>query len=1106
MANEYKLSYTASEIDAKLGQVDAHEEAISSLQQEFENKSDEFEQIQSDYNQNDETAFDYIKNRPFYEHKEVLLDNITVNNGDTLDIEFEKEGDVITVIWDGVSSEKIVEQCEVMSGRWTLPYYTIGNQSLLNDDSNTFEDTGETYLIQNQKGGSVTTISCDDGLHILSIIKSSITKIDSKFMPDNVIMSNPQELTEEQKSQVLENIGGQSKIAGKKGQLVGFDISGNAVAIDSDTGVNSKEKSPVTLARFFYNLLTNIPADTFEEKAQWLARYDVFVYQAYLSNDLTMSKSLYDDELAIYQRALEINPDLKVFGYLTARGFAFDNDTNEKVGMTEYRTSPSNVDHPIFTKEELFAYLNLMAHCGGTKTDEVDEYGNPVLTGGIPLYGVFFDDYGYNIGSRNDHLMNQGDWSSVREKQNALIDYAHSLGLSVMANSSPDDIFSYTSTSSYFNPNGEYSHMGENDWFCLESYFLRSDNTYALNNDDHASIYRENYKDIYHSKSLALTYLSSVDVEDNEAKQIASTFATYQALCQGVNSIAIHGTSMYMEIPSDFYKYYTADDSAVYTSDVDNGTYTLSVNGHTVMTTRSIAKTAYGQVPNVDTLSSCKITIDGSHIFNNGYLRTEEVLYELNELENEMNKKISEINLDFTENSNLYHRVFIDDWDNTYLLSDYTNYATTFKNAFGGEDTGATSTYDASRPYDTTIRLPQNWSWRRVLMDVTDLKGKTVEIGFASCNVYAENDSTQHPNLTWQVIGNCESNSWTSITAFNTNSVSTSVDGVDRCCARFTVPEDIKELIFWCQRNSDTPSGAWIVDIEGVYIVDPSEHEDDVVKTWFTNYAPHASQWRVNGTNNTITRSEEGLTAHYTSLTASYETTIEFPANGNIFKAGETWELGVKNLRMLRDDGFDVTNKLCIVFNLGDELGNTYIALKSYSDYKSVASKTGDDSLIPLIQFTIPESYTGGMPKTPIYFYPLNYAGGDSDGFYNLTVEGLYLYNIDERDELLVRGEDPSKTYIKINRINEYDPDETLEPDSIYIVESGSMFVTNRKREKIDISGSSTSGNADVSNKVSLPKDDSGNIQYGTVGQFAVSDGNGGITWMTIINGSEVAW
>lgn len=40
---------------------------------------------------------------------------------------------------------------------------------------------------------------------------------------------------------------------------------------------------------------------------------------------------------------------------------------------------------------------------------------------------------------------------------------------------------------------------------------------------------------------------------------------------------------------------------------------------------------------------------------------------------------------------------------------------------------------------------------------------------------------------------------------------------------------------------------------------------------------------------------------------------------------------------------------------------------------------------------------------------------------------------------------------------------------------------------------------------VSLPSDTAGTVNHGTAGQFAVSDGNGGISWITLTNAAEVA-
>lgn len=43
-------------------------------------------------------------------------------------------------------------------------------------------------------------------------------------------------------------------------------------------------------------------------------------------------------------------------------------------------------------------------------------------------------------------------------------------------------------------------------------------------------------------------------------------------------------------------------------------------------------------------------------------------------------------------------------------------------------------------------------------------------------------------------------------------------------------------------------------------------------------------------------------------------------------------------------------------------------------------------------------------------------------------------------------------------------------------------------------------------NKVNMPKDSNGTVVNGTAGQFAISDGEGGISWLTVTNGNEVEY
>lgn len=340
-------------------------------------------------------------------------------------------------------------------------------------------------------------------------------------------------------------------------------------------------------------------------------------------------------------------------------------------------------------------------------------------------------------------------------------------------------------------------------------------------------------------------------------------------------------------------------------------------------------------------------------------------------------------------------------------------------------------------------------------MDATHLAGKTVELGFNSCEAYLSGDiSTKITSLTWQVVGVCDSNSNLNITTFKVGSYQESIiDGVSRCCVRFTMPEDIKQLMFWVQRTGATPTGTWVIEATESYLVDVNEYPTK--KTWFTNYAPSAESWGMMNTGYyQLTYGDDALTVDYTKTTGCYEARMNFPANTAIFKPGEVWELGFKDIKMTQPDtGADVTNKINILFNLGTALGvNVAIADKSYAYYKNMKSEV-EDGRIAIARFTIPDGYTGGMPATPLYIYPYNYIGGDDNGFYQLYVEGLYLYKLDERDELFIRGEDLSDTYIGINRVRTDTIDEELKPDFLYVVDDGSMFITDFRGTRIDING-----------------------------------------------------
>ena len=144
--------------------------------------------VQPDWNQNDETASDYIKNRPFYTGdpvETVLVEESTVSfSGDggfysgTVQSSFKpKLGNTYKVFWDGSIYESLC----------TPAYedFMIGNTSIMGIGA----DTGEPFLISIYKDTDtieiITTETSES--HTISISESSqlIVKIPAKFIDKN---------------------------------------------------------------------------------------------------------------------------------------------------------------------------------------------------------------------------------------------------------------------------------------------------------------------------------------------------------------------------------------------------------------------------------------------------------------------------------------------------------------------------------------------------------------------------------------------------------------------------------------------------------------------------------------------------------------------------------------------------------------------------------------------------------------------------------------------------------------------------------------------------------------------------------------------------------
>ena len=153
-------------------------------------KSDILEQVQVDWNQNDENAIDYIKNRPFY-----TTDPVDVTLVDAAAIEVEsvdspiinpfsiklEVGNTYRVTFDDVEYNCVAFSLSGLPG--------IGNKKFAFG-----EDTGEPFLIVYQEGavpvllsseaGTIMLFSSEIGSHSITIIEEhkEIVQLDEKYI------------------------------------------------------------------------------------------------------------------------------------------------------------------------------------------------------------------------------------------------------------------------------------------------------------------------------------------------------------------------------------------------------------------------------------------------------------------------------------------------------------------------------------------------------------------------------------------------------------------------------------------------------------------------------------------------------------------------------------------------------------------------------------------------------------------------------------------------------------------------------------------------------------------------------------------------------------
>ena len=143
--------------------------------------------VQSDWNQNDSTQPDYIKNRPFYTGEPVetvLVEESTVTFAENRGLyraQFPSTfaatiGETYKVSWDGAAYECV---CVNFNGM-----LIIGNLSIMGAGS----DTGEPFIMDILNGEGIMIATADTSAsHTVSISAVvSVVKLDEKYLPNTV--------------------------------------------------------------------------------------------------------------------------------------------------------------------------------------------------------------------------------------------------------------------------------------------------------------------------------------------------------------------------------------------------------------------------------------------------------------------------------------------------------------------------------------------------------------------------------------------------------------------------------------------------------------------------------------------------------------------------------------------------------------------------------------------------------------------------------------------------------------------------------------------------------------------------------------------------------
>lgn len=294
----------------------------------------------------------------------------------------------------------------------------------------------------------VTFAEVDAHLHFFAATEPIVTGLDNAATPVNTLVTIHALANDDDPS------GGQLTLS-----LAAPPAHGSATVFDNGTANDPTDDriryTPNTgflgTESFTYRVTNSAGASTLEvitvvvgTPPQPVAPGELLVYYSYPSLINGANGDLNDAaaEFAVY--------DFVVLG-----------DTLQDPAHPDHANTVSIINNAATDNTRFFGYIDLGVSTQNLSQVAIELRVDQWLAAGAD--GIFFDDFGYDFGVS-------------RARQNAAVDYAHSLNLPVIANGFfVNDVFS-SAVDATFNPSGTATHLTADDFYLFESYQIQEGN------------------------------------------------------------------------------------------------------------------------------------------------------------------------------------------------------------------------------------------------------------------------------------------------------------------------------------------------------------------------------------------------------------------------------------------------------------------------------------------------------------------------------------------------------------------------------------------------------------------------------------------------------